>query len=59
MWEKNSKDVPSIEPKLSIDSEIIVEPIVNHQIRKKGLRIVKIKPIKTGFLMLNFSLLIP
>ena len=59
MWEKKSNDVPSTIPKLSIEFEIIVEPIVNHQIRKKGLRIVKIKPIKTGFLILNFILLIP
>ena len=59
MWEKKTMDVPSTSPKLIRESEIILEPIVNHHTRKKGLSIVKINPTKIGFLILNFVLVIP
>jgi hypothetical protein len=52
-------DVPSTSPKLIRESEIILEPIVNHHTRKNGLSIVKINPTKIGFLILNFVLVIP
>jgi len=59
MWEKKINDVPSTIPKLTKESEIIFEPIVNHHVRKKGLSIVKINPANIGFLILNFVLVIP
>ena len=51
-------DIPSIIPKLITESEINLEPIVSHHTRKKGLSIVKIKPAKIGFLILNIRFVI-
>ena len=58
MWEKKTIDVPSTSPKLIRESEIILEPIVNHHTRKKGLSIVKINPTIIGFLILNLGFMI-
>ena len=51
-------DIPSIIPKLITESEINLEPIVNHHRRKKGLSIVKIIPTRIGFFILNLGFLI-
>ena len=58
MWDKNIIDIPSNIPKLIIESEISLEPIVSHHTRKKGLSIVKINPAKIGFLILNLGFVI-
>ena len=59
MWEKKTSNVPSNIPKLTRESEIIFEPIVNHHTIKKGLSIVKRNPTNIGFLILNFVSVIP
>ena len=51
-------DIPSTIPKLITESEINLEPIVIHHIRKKGLSIVKINPTRIGFLILNLGFVI-
>ena len=51
-------DIPSTIPKLITESEINLEPIVSHHIRKKGLSIVKINPTRIGFLILNLGFVI-
>jgi hypothetical protein len=58
MWDKNIIDIPSNIPKLIIESEINLEPIVSHHTRKKGLSIVKINPAVIGFLILNLLFVI-
>ena len=58
MWEKKTSNVPSNIPKLTRESEIIFEPIVNHHTIKKGLSIVKRNPANIGFLILNFILVV-
>ena len=45
-------------PKLITESEINLEPIVNHHTRKKGLSIVKINPTRILFLILNLGFVI-
>ena len=51
-------DIPCTIPKLITESEINLEPIVSHHIRKKGLSIVKINPTRIGFLILNLGFVI-
>ncbi len=58
MWDKNIIDIPSTTPKLITESEIILEPIVSHHTKKKGFMIVKINPIRIGFLILNLGCVI-
>jgi hypothetical protein len=58
MCEMKIIDIPSTIPKLITESEINLEPIVSHHIRKKGLSRVKIIPTKIGFLILNLGFLI-
>ena len=58
MWDKNIIDIPCTIPKLITESEINLEPIVIHHIRKKGLSIVKINPTRIGFLILNLGFVI-